>query len=196
MTERKPPEVSFESWIDKQIRLAQERGDFDNLPGAGKPIPLSGDVDDELWWVKGYLRRENLPLDALLPTPLQLRKQIERLPETVRGIPSEDAVREIVHQLNLEIVAWLRAPSGPRVPVSPRRRGRGGVAVANGPPSGAHAPAIAPAVRRGPVVRREPAAGAATAAVVASATVTGQAPCGDGCAGATLAAGAARDGPG
>jgi hypothetical protein len=119
MTERKPPEVSFESWIDKQIRLAQERGDFDNLPGAGKPIPLSGDVDDELWWVKGYLRRENLPLDALLPTPLQLRKQIERLPETVRGIPSEDAVREIVHQLNLEIVAWLRAPSGPRVPVSP-----------------------------------------------------------------------------
>lgn len=119
MTERKPPEVSFESWIDKQIRLAQERGDFDNLPGAGKPIPLSGDVDDELWWVKGYLRRENLPFDALLPTSLQLRKQIERLPETVRGIPSEDAVREIVHQLNLEIVAWLRAPSGPRVPVSP-----------------------------------------------------------------------------
>ncbi|MCQ4118124.1 DnaJ family domain-containing protein [Rhodococcus tibetensis] len=119
MTERKPPEVSCETWIDKQIRLAQERGDFDNLPGAGKPIPRSGDVDDELWWVKGNLRRENVPLDALLPTPLQLRKQIERLPETVRGIPSEDAVREIVHQLNLEIVAWLRAPSGPQVPVGP-----------------------------------------------------------------------------
>ncbi|GCE36202.1 hypothetical protein Rhow_001568 [Rhodococcus wratislaviensis] len=118
MTERKPPGVSFESWIDKQIRLAQERGDFDDLPGAGKPIPV-GDVDDELWWVKNYLRRENLPTDSLLPTPLQLRKEIERLPDTIRGIPSEQAVRDVVAQLNLQIVEWLRAPSGPRIPVSP-----------------------------------------------------------------------------
>lgn len=118
VTERKPPGVSFESWIDKQIRLAQERGDFDDLPGAGKPIPV-GDVDDELWWVKNYLRRENLPTDSLLPTPLQLRKEIERLPDTIRGIPSEQAVRDVVAQLNLQIVEWLRAPSGPRIPVSP-----------------------------------------------------------------------------
>ncbi|MFE7416503.1 DUF1992 domain-containing protein [Rhodococcus sp. NPDC057529] len=118
VTERKPPGVSFESWIDKQIRLAQERGDFDDLPGAGNPIP-AGDVDDELWWVKNYLRRENLPTDALLPTPLQLRKEIERLPDTIRGMPSEQAVRDVVAQLNLQIVAWLRAPSGPRIPVSP-----------------------------------------------------------------------------
>ncbi|MGW5151221.1 DnaJ family domain-containing protein [Rhodococcus koreensis] len=118
VTERKPPGVSFESWIDKQIRLAQERGDFDDLPGAGKPIP-AGDVDDELWWVKNYLRRENLPTDSLLPTPLQLRKEIERLPDTIRGMPSEQAVRDVVAQLNLQIVEWLRAPSGPRIPVSP-----------------------------------------------------------------------------
>ncbi|REE72928.1 uncharacterized protein DUF1992 [Rhodococcus wratislaviensis] len=118
VTERKPPGVSFESWIDKQIRLAQERGDFDDLPGAGKPIP-AGDVDDELWWVKNYLRRENLPSDSLLPTPLQLRKEIERLPDTIRGLPSERAVRDVVAQLNLQIVAWLRVPSGPRIPVSP-----------------------------------------------------------------------------
>ncbi|MBC2642792.1 MULTISPECIES: DUF1992 domain-containing protein [unclassified Rhodococcus (in: high G+C Gram-positive bacteria)] len=118
VTERKPPGVSFESWIDKQIRLAQERGDFDDLPGAGKPIP-AGDVDDELWWVKNYLRRENLPTDALLPTPLQLRKEIERLPETIRGLPSEQSVRDVVAQLNLQIIDWVRAPSGPRIPVSP-----------------------------------------------------------------------------
>lgn len=97
MTERKPPEVSFESWIDKQIRLAQERGDFDNLPGAGKPIPLSGDVDDELWWVKSYLRRENLPLDAFAAHATAAAQADRAAPETVRGIPSEDAVREIVH---------------------------------------------------------------------------------------------------
>lgn len=119
MTERKPLGVNFESWVEKQIRLAQERGDFDNLPGAGKPIPHSGDVDDELWWVKNYLRRENLPTDALLPTPLQLRKEIERLPDTVRGMPTEQSVRDVVSQLNRQIVDWIRAPSGPQVPVSP-----------------------------------------------------------------------------
>ncbi|WP_037834016.1 DnaJ family domain-containing protein, partial [Streptomyces sp. NRRL S-481] len=37
MTERKPPGVDFGSWVDKQIRDAETRGEFDRLPGAGKP---------------------------------------------------------------------------------------------------------------------------------------------------------------
>ena len=40
MTERKPPEITFASWIDQQINEAAERGAFDNLPGAGKPLPV------------------------------------------------------------------------------------------------------------------------------------------------------------
>ncbi|HUA42024.1 MAG TPA: DUF1992 domain-containing protein, partial [Streptosporangiaceae bacterium] len=39
MTERKPHDVTFRSWIDQQISEAEERGAFDNLPGAGKPLP-------------------------------------------------------------------------------------------------------------------------------------------------------------
>jgi hypothetical protein len=39
MTERKPPDLSFTSWIDRRINEAAERGAFDNLPGAGKPLP-------------------------------------------------------------------------------------------------------------------------------------------------------------
>ncbi len=31
----------WESWVDQQIREAQERGDFDNLPGTGKPLDLT-----------------------------------------------------------------------------------------------------------------------------------------------------------
>jgi DnaJ family protein C protein 28 len=31
----------WESWIDEQIREAQERGQFDNLPGKGKPLDLT-----------------------------------------------------------------------------------------------------------------------------------------------------------
>lgn len=39
MTERTPPGVGFESWIDQQIPEAEERGDFATLPGGGNPIP-------------------------------------------------------------------------------------------------------------------------------------------------------------
>ncbi|MDT7727587.1 MAG: hypothetical protein QOI21_4163 [Actinomycetota bacterium] len=63
-----------------QIREAVDRGDFDNLPGAGKPLPGISGPREEQWWLKGYLRREGLSAEALLPPQLQLRKEIQRLP--------------------------------------------------------------------------------------------------------------------
>ena len=55
MTERKPPEISFASWIDQQINEAAERGAFDNLPGAGKPLPKRGAAGDGEAWLRDYL---------------------------------------------------------------------------------------------------------------------------------------------
>ena len=119
MTERKPADVSFESWIDRQIREATERGEFDNLPGAGKPLRgLEGPVDEN-WWLKEHIRREGLETDPLLPTPLFLRKQVDGLAETVRDVRSEAEVRELVAELNQRIVDWIRFGDGPRVPLAP-----------------------------------------------------------------------------
>jgi hypothetical protein len=109
----------YESVIDQQIRKAEERGDFVDLPGKGKPLPGLDGPDDENWWIKSWIRREGVPSEALLPTPLQLRKEIERLPETVRELPTEEAVRAAVRNLNRRIAQWVRAPSGPAVPVRP-----------------------------------------------------------------------------
>ncbi len=85
--------------------------------GAGKPSPGADRPDDELWWVKDYIRREGLPAEAMLPTPLRLRKEVERLSETVAGLRDERAVRDVVAELNRRIAAWLLAPDGPQVPV-------------------------------------------------------------------------------
>ena len=63
----------FESWIDRQIREAQERGEFDNLRGAGEPLKGLGGRDDENWWIKGLIERENLR--PPLPGSLLLRKE-------------------------------------------------------------------------------------------------------------------------
>jgi hypothetical protein len=119
MTERKPAGMSFESWLDKQIREGEQRGEFDNLPGKGKPLPDRGELRDPDWWARSYLAREGGPTGALLPESLQLRREVERLSETVRDLPSERLVREQVAELNKRIVAWLRSPSGPHVRVGP-----------------------------------------------------------------------------
>jgi hypothetical protein len=118
MTERKPPGVSFGSWVDKQVNDAIARGEFDNLPGAGKPIADLDKPYDEVW-VERYLRKEGVSTEELLPTPLRLRKEIERLPDTVRALRTEEDVRAVVDELNHRIAQWLRAPTGPRVPVVP-----------------------------------------------------------------------------
>ncbi len=115
MTERKPPEISFASWIDQQINEATERGAFDNLPGAGKPLPSRPGDDDGQAWLRDYLRREGVSADELLPVPLRLRKEIERLTGTVQDLGSEREVREVVRDLNRQILEWRRIPVGPPV---------------------------------------------------------------------------------
>jgi hypothetical protein len=114
-----PVPERHESLVDRQIRLAVERGEFDDLPGAGKPMRWLDEPDDELWWVRGYLRREGLSTEVLLPPSVRLRKELDRLPETLRELPTEPAVREAVGEVNRRVVAFLRAPVGPRVPVGP-----------------------------------------------------------------------------
>ena len=51
------PVDDFETNVDRIIRESMEAGDFDDLPGEGKPIPGQGTKDDELWWVRGWLKR-------------------------------------------------------------------------------------------------------------------------------------------
>lgn len=119
MTERKPLGVSFESWIDKQIRDAEARGEFTDLPGAGKPLPNLHRSDGELWWIKEKMKSEGFPTDALLPTSLKLRKEIDQLPDKIRNLHAEQEVRDAVVDLNQRIMQHLRAPSGPQVAVYP-----------------------------------------------------------------------------
>jgi hypothetical protein len=115
MTERKPRDISFTSWIDQQINEAAERGAFDNLPGAGQPLPKRSEEDAAQAWLRDYLRREGVSAEELLPTPLKLRKEIERLTESVQGLRSEQEVRDVAGGLNRRILEWRRIPEGPPV---------------------------------------------------------------------------------
>ncbi len=115
MTERKPPSMTWSSWIDQQIHEAKERGAFDNLPGAGKPLPDRGEEDFGQAWLREYVRREGVPVEEMLPPPLKLRKQADRLAKRAPGLGSEQEVRDAVAVLNQEIMDWRRIPVGPPI---------------------------------------------------------------------------------
>ena len=99
MTERKPPGTSWESWIEAQIRVAMEQGAFDNLPGAGKPLP-NLDHYDPLWWVNQLAQREQI---SLLPPSLELRRKVEKELAAIGKLADEPAVRRRIAALNVEI---------------------------------------------------------------------------------------------
>jgi hypothetical protein len=118
MSERKPPQQSFPTWIDQQIAEAEGRGVFDNLPGAGKPLPHRRDSDFTQAWLRDKLRREGVSPEEMLPTPLKLRRQSERLRAGLPSLRSEQEVRDAVAELNARILDWHRnGTDGPPVPV-------------------------------------------------------------------------------
>ncbi|MFD3493331.1 DUF1992 domain-containing protein [Streptomyces sp. NPDC058690] len=117
MTERKPAGVSFESWVDKQIREAEQRGDFSQLPGFGKPLPGIDRPYDETWWIKAKMQREGV---SMLPPALALRKEAEDTRAAVPEARSEAEVRRMLTAVNEKIEAAIRRPPpGPLLNMRP-----------------------------------------------------------------------------
>jgi hypothetical protein len=118
MTERKPPGMSFETWIDRQITTAEERGAFADLPGAGRPLPRRDRPESSYEWALRWASRENGGLAGMLPPGLALRKEREELPARVVAAPSETAARALVEDFNDRVQAfWRRPQEGPPVAV-------------------------------------------------------------------------------
>jgi Domain of unknown function (DUF1992) len=105
----------YESAVEKAIREAQECGDFDNLPGAGKPLDLH-DANDPDWWIKRYAARENLDLGGALPGALALRKEAATYPASLIDVTTEENVREIIEDYNRRVLADRLRPAVGKLP--------------------------------------------------------------------------------
>ena len=118
VSQRKPPGLAWESFVEQQIRAAEADGLFDDLPGRGKPLPGIDDPHDDLWWVKAKLRRE--PVSVPLPPQLQVRKDVDDFRASLPHIADEATVRELVTNLNHRIREINRTTvSGPPTTVAP-----------------------------------------------------------------------------
>jgi hypothetical protein len=112
---RKPGET-HDRYVDRIIREAQERGEFDHLQGEGKPLPLTGFLE-EAWWIKEKLRRERL---SDLPDALAIRAEAEKVLVEVGRLSDERVVRERLEELNAKIRRLNRTHvSGPPTSLAP-----------------------------------------------------------------------------
>jgi len=116
-------------FVERRIREAMAAGEFDQLPGAGKPIPDLGLDDDPGWWVKKWVERERVRD--------QLREAGSRRDEAViraRAERDAAAARRRLEAAEAEVAAVnARLPEGDRLPAldieraltGNRRAGRG-----------------------------------------------------------------------
>ena len=96
-----------------------KRGDFDNLPGKGKPLGDLGAPDDRDWWLRKLIEREQVT--GALPAALQLRKDDAGLDRLLDREATERQVRETVENFNRRIVEARRQLQGGPPVVTPTR---------------------------------------------------------------------------
>ncbi|MGD9961552.1 DUF1992 domain-containing protein [Nocardioides sp.] len=100
-------------WVDLQIQQAMARGEFDDLPGYGRPIEDLDGRHDPDWWLKKLVEREQL---SVLPPALALRKDDLELEEALDRLASESEVRRELEAFNERIRrARMQLTGGPPV---------------------------------------------------------------------------------
>ena len=96
--------------VETSIQQAMRRGDFDNLPGAGKPLPGLTGTHDPDWWIRRKIEREQLT--GLGPPALLLRTEDAELDAKLDRLASESAVREHLESFNRRVIEARRQLQG------------------------------------------------------------------------------------
>ena len=88
---------AFEIIAEERIREAMERGEFDRLPGAGRPLDLEDDamIPPELRVAYKILKNA-----GCLPPELELRKEIVALRDLLRAVEDDGERRTKIRELN------------------------------------------------------------------------------------------------
>lgn len=110
-----------ERWaaVEASIQMAIRRGEFDDLPGTGKPLEGLGASNDPDWWIKRKIEREGLT--GMAPPAIQLRNEHGAMEQTLDGLSREADVRAHLDDFNRRVrQARMQLEGGPPV-VTPTR---------------------------------------------------------------------------
>ena len=91
----------FDRIIEERIRRAQQKGEFENLTGSGKPLVFKDDghVAEELRLAYKILKNADC-----LPAEIELKKEIKRTEELLSGMQDTAAKYRTLKKLNFLIM--------------------------------------------------------------------------------------------
>jgi len=95
--------MSFDETIEALIKEAQERGEFDNLPGKGQPLNLKDyfDTPEDVRVAQSVLKNA-----GLLPLEIDLLHDIARLKESLKMAGDEiekESIRKKLRDKQLQV---------------------------------------------------------------------------------------------
>jgi hypothetical protein len=97
-------------FVETAIQVAIRRGEFDDLPGAGKPLEGLGTHHDPDWWIRRKIETENLT--GLGPPALLLRTEDRELNDQLDALSRESDVRDVLEDFNRRVVDARRQLMG------------------------------------------------------------------------------------
>ena len=92
---------AFQKVVEKRIKDAQKRGEFDNLPGTGEPLKIEDDsqIPEDLRLAYKILKNGDC-----LPPDLELKKEIRKMEELLENIPDEKEKYSQIKRINYKIM--------------------------------------------------------------------------------------------
>jgi hypothetical protein len=94
--------TGFENLVEERIRRAQQRGLFENLAGAGKPLPpdvIGATVSEDLRLSYRILKNADC-----LPPEVEVKKEIRRTEDLLRGMEETHTRYRTLKKLNYLIL--------------------------------------------------------------------------------------------
>jgi hypothetical protein len=91
----------FEKLAERRIKEAQDQGEFENLPGQGRPLDLQDDsnIPEDLRLAYKILKNADC-----LPPELELKKEIRQMEDMLESIPDEKEKYRQIKKINYKIM--------------------------------------------------------------------------------------------
>ena len=91
----------FQKIVEQLLKEAEERGEFRDLPGKGKPLCLEDEsnIPEDLRLAYKILKRADC-----LPPELELRKEIRQMEDLLDSIPEEKEKYKMIKKINYKIL--------------------------------------------------------------------------------------------
>lgn len=92
--------AGFEKIVEERIREAQKKGDFEDLPGKGKPLPKDDvNVPEDIRLAYKILKNADC-----VPPELEIKKEIRNTKDLLSGMPETAEKYSVLKKLNFLIL--------------------------------------------------------------------------------------------